>query len=608
MVDCFDSLRKTGNLYFFRKRLADQEQPCIYMREGIDGDDRLLVDPSDRGTGAFTAVKPLRVSKDGSLLLYEVKQGGERTSKFEILEVGTRRILPDSLPHGYLRGFAFAPDSKSFCYIHEPTGPGGPSPRTAYHHVIGTDKIGDRTIFHAEHDPNGRLSLISDGEWIGFIVRRFLDNTHTDFYLQSLFSRGMPACLLRDATFSFAPWLAGSRVLAMTDFCAPNRRIIELRVEESGEWEFKELVPEVEAPITAWAVAGKRLYVAYSRATATRIEIFDLKRDTAPKIGEVRSRPYETVRFLSGCCDENEFFFEAQSFTDPIAIYRCTARKTRRTLWARNGQSLRAASYAQHQVWYKSKDGTSVPMFLFGRKDVLNGGMQPTIMTSYGGYGTSMTPHFSVLVTYLVQQGCLFALPNIRGGSEFGVNWHIAAQRQNRQLAFDDFISAAEWLIHSGHTTSAQLAIFGGSNSGLLVGAALTQRPELFRAVLCLVPLLDMLRYHLFDDAHIWKNEFGTADLPKDFQALFAYSPYHRVRDGVIYPPTMIVSGDSDQKCNGCHARKMTARLQAANLDGGPIILDYGIFRGHSPVMPLSTRIEALVDRLAFLCCQLQVK
>jgi prolyl oligopeptidase len=228
-------------------------------------------------------------------------------------------------------------------------------------------------------------------------------------------------------------------------------------------------------------------------------------------------------------------------------------------------------------------------------------------MTSYGGYGVPMTPQFSVFVAFLLERGCLFALPNIRGGSEFGVEWHNAAKRGNRQVAFDDFLAAAEWLIETGRTEPCRLAIFGGSNSGLLVGAAMTQRPDLFRAVVCMVPMLDMLRYHLFDNAHLWREEFGTADDPDDFAALLGYSPYHRVREGMSYPATMIVSGDADQNCNPLHARKMTARLQAANVSEYPIFLDYSRHRGHSPVLPLSDRIEALTDRMAFLCDQLQL-
>jgi prolyl oligopeptidase len=246
-------------------------------------------------------------------------------------------------------------------------------------------------------------------------------------------------------------------------------------------------------------------------------------------------------------------------------------------------------------------------MFLMGRRDALEYGTHPTIMTSYGGFGASMTAQFSVFVAFLVERGCLFALPCIRGGAEFGAEWHNAAKRRNRQTAFDDFLCAAEWLIGTGRTAPERLAIFGGSNSGLLVGAALTQRPDLFRAVVCIAPMLDMLRYHLFDESHIWKDEFGTAEDVEDFAGLAKYSPYHRIRQGLAYPATLIISGDADTNCNPLHARKMTARLQAANTSPFPVLLDYTKFRGHSPVLPLSERIRGLTDRMAFLCDQLQL-
>jgi prolyl oligopeptidase len=314
-----------------------------------------------------------------------------------------------------------------------------------------------------------------------------------------------------------------------------------------------------------------------------------------------------SIRLSPSRIDSDELIAEEESFIEPITISCYSPATGERTLWARRGVPFESASYTHTQVWYSSKDGTRVPMFLMGRPDVLESGPHPTILTSYGVSGVSMTPQFSVFVAFLVERGCLFALPNIRGGSEFGADWHNAAKGRNRQRSFDDFLAAAEWLIESGRAIPDRLGIFGGSNSGLLVGAALTQRPDLFRAVVCMVPLLDMLRYHRFDAAFVWRNEFGTADDPEDFRALANYSPYHRVRTGVPYPATMIVSGDSDNSCNPLHARKMTARLQAATSSPYPVILDYGKYRGHSPVLPLTERIEALTDRMAFLSEQLQL-
>jgi prolyl oligopeptidase len=605
-VETCDSLEVAGSRYFFRKRLPNEEQPSIYTREGRHGQDRLLVNPADRGTGEHTAVKPVQVSPDGGLLLYEIKEGGERTGRFEILEIETRRVLPDVLSTGHLRGFAFAPDSRSFCYVHEALEPLRPSCRAAYHHVLGTPFTEDREIFSAGEDKHRHLFLFSDRTRLGFLVSEFRDKTRIDFYLATVGSDVAAELVFSAAEYSFLPRLIPGKILALTDRDAPNLRIVELRLRKNQDPEWITIVPENECRIHQWVVARDRILVSYIWQSETRIRAYDLdgrKTDDWP----VRTGG-RTVRFFAASPENEEVVMETESFTDPVATLLCHVRTNRFDLWTSRKAPFHSERYAQKQVWYDSKDGTRIPMFLVGRRDVLKSGCHPAIMTSYGGYGVPMTAQFSVFVAFLLEHGCLFALPNIRGGSEFGSRWHEAAKRRNRQSAYDDFIAAAEWMITQGRTSADRLAIFGGSNSGLLVGAALTQRPDLFRAVVCMVPLLDMLRYHLFDNARAWGDEYGTAEDPDDFAALARYSPYHQVRDGVAYPATLMVSGDVDQKCNPLHARKMVARLQAASSSGHPVLLDYSSFRGHSPVLPLSDRIEALTDRMAFLCDQLDIE
>jgi prolyl oligopeptidase len=603
-VETYDCLRTAGSRYFFRKRLPQQEQPCTYMREGVYGEDELLIDPLERGTGKYTAVKPLQLSADGRLLLYEVKEGGERTGTFELLEIETRKRLPDLLPRGHLRGFAFAPDGKRFYYVHEAVDGKRPFYRAAYHHVLGTPISDDQEIFFAGEDEKIRLALFSDSKRLVFLVHRFLEKTFTDIYLKPFEREGPPEPIFRGIDYNLGLRLLDDRMLAITDRDAPNRRIVEIHLRQNGKHAWVDIVPETDTPIDTWLVVGDRMFVSYTKQMKHTISIFDL---SGLKLGQLPTSDDETVRMIGGSPEGDELLLETESFTKPIGIFRYCTKTNQQMVWAKKNIQFDPTNYGHSQVWYTSKDGTTIPMYLVGRLDVLAGSSSPTIMTSYGGYGVSMAPQFSVFVAFLMERGCLFALPNIRGGSEFGVEWHNAAKRRNRQTAYDDFLSAAEWLIKTGRTAPGKLAIFGGSNSGLLVGAALTQRPDLFRAVVCMVPMLDMLRYHLFDNAYVWKDEFGTVDDPDDFAALVKYSPYHQVRDGVAYPATMIVSGDADRNCNPLHARKMTARLQAASVSEHPIFLDYNKFRGHSPVLPLSERIEALTDRMAFLCDQLQL-
>jgi prolyl oligopeptidase len=603
-IETYDSLQKAGNRYFFRKRLPDQEQPCIYMREGADGEDQLLIDPGERGTGKFTAVKPMRVSTDGRLLLYEIKEGGELTGAFALLDVSSRKTLPDVFPRGYLFGFAFAPDCRSFYYVIDAVETKRPLYKAAYQHVLGTPFSEDREIFCAGEEEKLRLCLTSDANRLGFFVYRFLEKTLTDIYLRPFEVDGPPDLIFARINYNLGLRLLDDKILAITDRDAPNRRIVGIRLHENREHEWIDIVPESDMLINNWLVVGDSIFVSYMKEMTHHIYIFDF---TGKKTGEIPIRSDETTRIVGGSPDGDELLIETESFTESIGIFRYSERSRERTLWANRTIPFDSTDYSYSQTWFTSKDGTRIPMFLVGRRDVLKRSGNPTIMTSYGGYGVSMTPQFSVFVAFLLERGCLFALPNIRGGSEFGTEWHNAAKGRNRQTAYDDFLCAAEWLIKEGRTTSDKLAIFGGSNSGLLVGAALTQRPDLFRAVVCMVPMLDMLRYHLFDYGHLWRSEFGTADDPNDFAALAKYSPYHQVRDDVAYPATMIVSGDADRNCNPLHARKMIARLQAANLSAHVVLLDYSKFRGHSPVLPLSHRIEALTDRMAFLCDQLQL-
>ena len=601
-VETHDSLLNAGGRYFFRRRLPEQEQASIYMRESPEGNDQLLLNPSQFGTDPFIAVKHLLASPFGRLLLFEIKRGGEQTGTFGILDVDTRKILPDTLPRGYIRGFAFAPDQISFYYVHELANSKQPHVRAAYRHVLGANISDDREVFCAGNDAQVQLCLLSDEKRLGFLVYSFARNRCTHFYLKDFASETSPELVLRGGEFSFTPMLIPGRILVLTDREAPNRRIVEVPAKPTSSVMWTDVIPERPERIDRCFVVGNRLVVSYSQDFVSRADIYDFRGN---KTGEVAMDPSETTRIAGGSRANDELYLEVESFVEPVSVYRQSLATSQRCLWSKRNIPFDATNFCHSQTSFASKDGTQIPMFLMGRRDVMAGGSHPTIMTAYGGFGISMTPQFSVFVAFLVEQGCLFALPNIRGGSEFGPAWHLAAKGRNRQNAFDDFLAAADWLIDTQHTPPDKLAVFGGSTSGLLVGAALTQRPELFRAVVCMVPLLDMLRYHLFDNARFSRDEYGIADDPDDFAALSAYSPYHRVQDAIPYPAVMLVSGDADGKCNSLHARKMTARLQAASSSTRPVILDYSTHRGHAPVLPLTQRIEALTDRMAFLSHEL---
>jgi prolyl oligopeptidase len=603
-VETCDAFLKARNGFVFRKRLPRREQGAVYFRADANGEDRLLIDPAERGTGPYTCVKPLQVSPDGRLLLYEVKEGGERTSSFELWDLDDNKPLPDIIPRGYLRGFSFAPDCRSFYYAHEPAEKSAAHPGI-HQHIFGTAVDDDSRIFPEQDDWQARFHLISGNGRLGFLVHRVLDRPETDFYTCGTDGR-RPIKIIERATYRFGPSLvADGRILAITDRDAPNSRIVNVVGEAGSEPEFVDVVGEGDSPIQNFVITDHRIFVCYFRDLETEILIFDL---LGRPLGQLPIDKGKTRRIAKISGEGDELLLEEESFAVPIHTYRYLPGSKQTELLAARKVPFDGSNIVHEQVWFDAKDGTRIPMHIVGRRNVLKQRECPAIMTAYGGYGVPITPQFSVFVAFLLEHGCLFALPHIRGGAEYGLAWHDAAKRRNRQTAFDDFIAAAEWLVRTGCTVPHRFGIFGGSNSGLLVAAAMTQRPDLFQAVVCMVPLTDMLRYHLFDNAGVWKDEFGSSEELNDFFALLHYSPYHCVRDGVSYPAVLMVSGDLDQNCNPLHARKMTARLQAASASGLPIILDYNHHRGHSPVLPLTERINALTDRMAFLCDQLQLQ
>lgn len=599
-VETYDSLLIHKGRYFFRKRLPCQEQPCIYTRGTVDGQERLLVDPSTMGGSEYTAVKPLAISPNGRILVYEVKEGGERSGRIELVDTDRGIRLPDVLPRGILRAFAFAPDSSSFYYAQDSAEQTAPIVPVIYQHRLGTQRHEDLVL--DQHAPAVvRLGLVAGSEYLLILLYHFHHKT-IDCYLQPFDSRKPRRQIATGIDYLFAPRIIEDRIYVLTSHNAPNLRIAELRLNADGTQEMLDFVPTRDSRILQWVTAGDTHVVSYFDGNTYRFLLFGSKGE---RVGEIPMSAEETAYLIGGDPYTGDILFQSESFFQPTSIVGYSLAQKKRFSWSRQCQGLDRSVYTCKRVWYSSRDRTRIPMFIVGRGEVLERQHNPVILTSYGGFRHVMTPQFSVFVSLLMEHGCVFALPSIRGGAEFGEEWYVAAKRHQRQKAFDDFLSAAEWLVNTGIAAKDRIGIFGGSNSGLLVGAAMTQAPSLFRAVLFNGPLLDMIRYHLFNGAIKWKEEFGTADDPVDFEALWSYSPYHRVRDNVAYPGVMIISGDSDQTCNPLHARKMVARLQAATSSSQPILLDYNPYRGHSPVLPLGTRIEALTDRIAFFCNQL---
>jgi prolyl oligopeptidase len=596
-----------GERYFFLKRKNDREQPVIVMRDGLFGPETILVDPTLRATGSSTSVSIAMISEDGRFLAYSVRQGGTDHSALEILDLERDVVLPDKLPEGSCTGFAFDPDGSGFYYSHREVQDQRPDYRAVFWHALGTDRTQDQEVFFAGERPNLFVGVLCSPETnlLAYPVFSTGRSRRTSVYLQKMPLRsGHPELLLPNMEGCFVPFFVRGQLLAYTDYAAPNFRVVHIDLASPDPARWHDVVPETSQKLQQFAVAGDQLFVTRVNRFTTSLELFHLYGD---REGEIVLTAHGSIDLLNQTTKADRVFYSQTSMCQPTSIHFYDASPKKRFTCDEADLSLRSYEIEVEEVVYPSRDNTLVPLLLAARKGHLHSGPLPTFVTGYGGFGNCVTPRFTAFATFLIEQGFLFAVPALRGGSELGEQWHRAGMREHRQNSFDDFMVAAEWLIAEGRALGNGIAIGGGSNAGLLVGAAITQRPDLFRAAICLGPLLDMARYHLFDFAAGWRDEYGSAEDEQDCTHLLSYSPYHRVHNGITYPAVLLISGDADTRCNPMHARKMAARLQAANSSERPILLDYKPAWGHTPTQPLSARVDALTDRLAFVCHELGV-
>ena len=596
-----------GDRYFLLKRQEDSEQPVIIMRDGLFGPETILVDPAQRGSGNSIAVSIASISPDGRFLAYSARQGGTDHSSLEILDIERGVVLPDRLPEGFCTGFVFAPDGTGFYYSHRELHDPHPNYRTAFWHRFGTERSHDQETFSAGEEPNLFLGILDSPEanLLAYTVFFAGKSPRTSVYLQAMSSEPSEVRLVvEEINGCFVPFFARGQFLAYTDFAAPNFRVVRIDLANPDPSSWKDVVPESDRRIQQFAVAGDQVFVTRIDRFSTKVDVFGLDGKEKKSAGFPECG---TIDLLNRTNATEKLFYSYTSISKPTAVCCYDTRREEAVVWSEINSPVGLPAIAVEETVYTSIDGTPVPLFLAARKDLLGSGPLPTFLTGYGGFRSCVTPRFTTFASFLIEQGFLFAVPALRGGSELGEQWHRAGQRENRQNSFNDFEAAAEWLIAENRCESGSIAIGGGSNAGLLVGAATTQRPDLFRAAICLGPLLDMTRYHLFDFAAGWADEYGSPEDQEDFHSLLAYSPYHHVLDRVAYPAVLLISGDADTRCNPMHARKMAARLQAATGSTHPVLLDYRTVWGHAPVQPFSTKIEALTDRLAFVCHELGV-
>ncbi len=594
-------IERDGRYFVWRKK-ADDDLWVLFVREGLEGEDKVLIDPHPLSPDHTASVDIEDISRDGKLMAYSIRWGGTDETEIRLMDVESGEDLPDSLPNALYRGLAMKPDGSGFYYSLQDRRTGI---RVRFHE-IGGDPAEDPIVFGDGYGPSDWISgsLSESGRYLLFFVSHGWDRS--EIHIQDLKTGGPVTSIVDDVDAAFFPQFGGERLFVQTNWQAPKGRIMEVDLANPALEEWKEVVPEGEDAIEGFTLTGGRLFVRTLHNVISRIERFDLEGNSE---GEVELPGIGTAGNPSGSWEADSAFFSFGSFTSPTQIYRYNMENGKSELWSRAEVPFDSTGITTEQVWYESKDGTRVPMFLVYRDGFPRDGRRPTLLYGYGGFNVSLTPGFRTLAALWVEHGGIYAMANLRGGGEFGDAWHKAGMLGNKQNVFDDFIAAAEWLIDNDYTNPDKLAIQGGSNGGLLVGAALTQRPELYRAVLCAFPDLDMVRYWQFENNNPPALlEYGDASDPEQFEFLSAYSPYQKVADGIAYPAVMLTSGDQDTRVPPLQARKMTARLQAATSSGWPVFLRYDTKAGHAGGRPLSKQVEDLALEAVFLFGQLGVE
>jgi prolyl oligopeptidase len=608
-----------GKYYFHTRREGNQNQPVLYVREGLNGaptePDRVLLDVNKLAADGTIALDWWYASDDGKYVAYGTSPGGSEISTLRVIETASGKLLPDSIERTRAASLAWKHDNAGFFYTRYPKKGDVPEGeevyyRRVFYHALGGDPAHDPLIFGEGRDPEWwpNVSLSEDGRWL--LINEEQGWTKTVMFLQDLTSNSAPVEITAGKDFLYSADFFEGKLYITTNEDASHYRVFVADTAHPRRESWKEIIPQSDAVLQNVSVTGGGLLAQYQRNATSELKLFGLD---GRKLADIPLPAIGDVFSASGRYDRDEIFFGFQSFTVPPSVYRVDLSSMKSALWAKvDAPSIDPSAYDVEQVWYMSKDGTKIPMFVVNKKGIEKNGRNPTLLTGYGGFNVSLTPAFSRSMYLWMEHGGIYAVANLRGGSEFGEDWHRAGMLDKKQNVFDDFIAASEFLIAEKYTDKDHLAISGGSNGGLLMGAMITQRPDLFRAVVCAVPLLDMLRYQNFQIAKLWIPEYGSADDAVQFDWLYAYSPYHQVKRGQEYPAVLFMTGDTDTRVDPMHAKKMAALMQAEAKNGDsndkPILLRIETKAGHGQGKPVTKQIEESTDMYSFLFWQLGVK
>ncbi len=602
---------RRGRRYFFTHNAGLQDQPVLYVQDGPLGLPRVLIDPNGLGVDGPVALTAVAPDEEGTRLAYALSGSGSDRQTLFVRDVDTGQDLGDRLEWVKFVSVAWVRSGEGFFYTRFPA-PGTVAPgdehyfNRVYFHRLGDPQREDRLVFErpAERETVFGVEVSDDDRWVVLTAYRGSSDRSEVYVIDRRAADPAPVALFTGygAAYSFVE-SAGGRLLFRTDEAAPRGRIVSIDPANPASG-VREVVGEGGDKLSSALVVHHSLVVSYLHNASDRLQLFDLSGRTA---GAIALPALGSLTGLSGRPSDDELFIGFTSFTYPPAAFRYdfTTAVMAPSPIGIGGPGRHAgvnpADYEISQVWYPSRDGTRVSMFVVHRTDMPRDGDRPVLLTGYGGFNISLTPAFDPANFVLLDAGGIYAVANLRGGGEYGEAWHEAGMLERKQNVFDDFIGAAEWFVSAGYSRPARLAIEGGSNGGLLTAAVMLQRPDLFGAVICRVPVVDMLRYHRFTVGRFWISEYGCADDPAQFATLYAYSPLHRVVDGVRYPPILITTADTDDRVAPGMAKKFAARLQAAGAEDSRVLIRVETRAGHGAGKPVSKMIEEDADIFTFL-------
>ena len=597
---------KEGNRYFYTRNSGLQNQAVLYTVTGLDAQPQMVLDPNTLSADGTVAVSGMQVSPNGRLLAYSLSASGSDWQEWKVRDIETTKDLSDDLKWVKFSGVSWTRDGKGFfyCRYDEPKADmlkGTNYFQKVYYHQLGTDQSQDVLVYERPDQKDWLFGgyVTEDGNYLIITIFQGTD-VKSRIYYKDLKSKNSEVVKLLDdfdAAYNFIG-NDGSRFWFQTDREAPRGKVIEVDTAKPARSNWKVVVPEGKETLQATTIVNNKFVLNYLKDAYTQIRIHDT---TGKFLSEVKFPGIGSAEGFGGKPGDKETFYSFTSFTTPATIYRYDMTTGKSTIFREPKVDFNPADYETRQVFYTSKDGTKVPMFITHKKGLKLDGNNPTYLYGYGGFAISLPPAFSVGNLVWMEMGGVYAQPNLRGGGEYGEEWHQAGMKLRKQNVFDDFIAAAQWLIDNKYTSTPKLAIGGGSNGGLLVGAALTQRPDLFGAALPAVGVMDMLRFQKFTIGWAWVSDYGSSENAEEFKALYAYSPLHNIKPGRAYPPTMVTTADHDDRVWPGHSFKFAAALQAAQEGPAPILIRIETKAGHGAGKPTSKIIEESADRWAFL-------